>query len=216
MPTSIDSITFADEFNTGTTTDFISANVGDKITATIQISYSNIIDASVDSSYQIRALDTANITGYPTGGLQAFEIPNDVKAFYRDEFNEYNSFVGQINPAFQITASDFTGAIDGTYTFKEIYFSKYIICNEAHAGNNAGNSGVLAITEAITTCDLDFRLNGTNNNNLYAPPIEISNSTQAINFKTTGTDLDATNATPVNIPFTYQSENNTGSLTRNC
>jgi hypothetical protein len=61
MPFSIDSITFADEFNTGTTNQFISANVGDEITTTIQISYSNIIDASGSGSLQIAALDSSYI-----------------------------------------------------------------------------------------------------------------------------------------------------------
>ena len=59
MPFSISSITFADEFNTGTTNQFNSANVGDEITSTIQISYSNIMDAGDVASSGLRALDSS-------------------------------------------------------------------------------------------------------------------------------------------------------------
>jgi hypothetical protein len=44
------------------------------------------------------------------------------------------------------------------------------------------------------------------------PPIKIQNSNQAVNLKTTGTDLDALSGSVIPIPFTYQSANNTRQL----
>ena len=70
------------------------------------------------------------------------------------------------------------------------------------------------LQKAITTCDLDYRVNGTNNDNNYTPPIRIQNSSQPVNLKTTSAVLDASDIVTVNtIPFTFQSANNVGSFT---
>ena len=207
MPFQIDSNTFADEFNTGSNTEFTAANVADEITATIQFSYSNIIDASVESNYKLSAV-SVTFLGATT---QGFQLNNAAYNAYPSELFEY--FQNQIS-GFEITATDL-GSANGVYTFKGIASASngntIIVCNEAVAGTNAGNLGVLAITERLTTCNLDYRINGSNGGG-YTPPIKISGG-GTLNLKTVGTDLDANNVTPVDVPDTFLSENNNGSFT---
>ena len=51
MPITVTSKTFADEFNTGTTTDFTNGNVGDEWVATINVQFENKIDANFSRDY---------------------------------------------------------------------------------------------------------------------------------------------------------------------
>ena len=75
------------------------------------------------------------------------------------------------------------------------------------------NKVTLRIFLALTDCNLDYRVSGTQNDADYVPPIEI-NDNQPANFKTTDSPLDSTDTVTVNtIPFTYNGAYKTGSLT---
>ena len=218
MPITIVSKTFSDEFNTGTTTDLVNSNVSDIWTATINIAYSNIIDASIglnNGDFKWNAYSSDDIAR-ATGGLQVFEPNQALGTFYKQETLELKRgfFVGA---SFAVTG--FSGAIDGTYTIKEIVrgingsnAKVAIICNESFVAKKTVGSGRFAITEPLTAGSIDYRASGTNTEGDYSPTIEI-NGLQPSNYSSSTAALDASSATVVTMPFSYSGAYQSGSLT---
>jgi len=219
MPFIITSTTFADEFNTGTTSSFTNGNLADEWTAVINVEYSNIIDADSSPLLNIEAGDASalQIQGNQYSGKQGFLLDNNVINVYSNEINEYrfSNLVGA-----EITVSGYNtadAALNTTFTILDVIGGTtggyIVVCNESLAQTTKnGNKGRIAITEAITSTYLDYRASGSGNNNDYTPTIEI-NGNQSANFSTTTATLDATNVTPVSIPFTFNGAYQTGGLT---
>ena len=219
MPITVLSKTFSDEFNTGTTTELVDSNVGDEWTATINIEYSNIIDASNilglnNGDFKWEAYTSGNIAR-TASGFQVFEPNQKLASFYTNEFAEMRNgaFAGA-----SFDVSGFSGAIDGTYTIKEIVKGinssgkVAIICNESFVAKKTAGSGRFAITEPLTAASIDYRATGTLTDSDYTPTIEI-NSSQSANFATETTTLDASSVSVITIPFKYNGAYQTGGLT---
>ena len=66
MPFIITSTTFADEFNTGTTSNFTNGNLADEWTAVINVEYSNIIDAGSGTPSASQKWISEDSSNYPS------------------------------------------------------------------------------------------------------------------------------------------------------
>ena len=218
MPIEVLSKTFSDEFNTGTTTDLVNSNVSDIWTATVNIQYSNIIDAGVgekNAEFVWKAYSSADIARTIYSGKQVFEPNQALLDFYKPNISELRKgfFIGA---TFDVTG--FSVAINGTYIIKDIIKGIHstgksaIVCEEVFAGKKSAGSGRFAVTEALTSGSIDYRASGTTSDADYSPTIEI-NGLQPSNYSSATAALDASSATVVTIPFSYNGAYQTGSLT---
>lgn len=221
MPITKTNITFADEFNAGTTTSLTNCNVGDIITATINVDYSNILDASNDGSITIDAVN-GSVASATYTGKQAFEIvvPSGSNGSNLTNGNySLQSALTEYNNSVQITVSGYaTGGLNTTFTVLGIAISStgntVIICSDSFVAAETGNSARIAITESITDAIFEYATDKRTSAGQIYPTIKLSNTLTRAEYKTTTSPLDATvTSSPVSIPFSYSWAYETGSLT---
>jgi len=216
MPITRSSISFADEFNTGSVSTLTNAVLGDIWTATIGIYFENIIDADQYAGLKIYADNTSNLLGYGgTTGKQFIFIDSSLASYYNEQYNEYQNLIGA-----EIQLRDGSGTL-GTYTVDSLFFGLYkgvngmaVICSDnVTLTNKTYNDGKLVVTEAITSGQIGYAVSNTSNNNDYTPTIEI-NSSQTATWATSSATLDATNTgSPVSLAYKFSGAYETGSLT---
>ena len=149
MPITVTNKTFADEFNSGTTTSLTNANVGDIWTATIDVDYSAILDASNGGSARINA-----VTPVAYSTKQGFEIV-DPQLILTSGFNySTQDVLSELNNSVEFTMSGYSaGGLNTAFTVLTITSNSsgnpVIVCNEALVTTENGNSARLAITEDI-------------------------------------------------------------------
>lgn len=221
MPFSIDSITFADEFNTGTTTNFTNGCLSDEWTATIGIEYKNILDANESASASFEATGTVaeGVVGYDTVDLQCFVLNVGMtQGLNFSSWQEYQSNAGGGFSGVEITVRNLAGTSLGVFTVKALSYSfgntLIIVCDEPTSLTGYFNDARIVVTEVLTTANLDYKMNGAGNNGNYTPTIEFNGSLPA-NFSSNAatTALDATDPTAIPLPFKYDGAYQTGGLT---
>lgn len=212
MPINVTSVTFADEFNTGTSTT-LNGNVSDIITATINLEFSNIIDANLiaGAKFYGRSSDTISSIGY--SNKQCFVLDDILTGA---NYNEYSSLIGA-----EIKVKDSGGSTLGTFTVLGLgsgttifQTSNVIICNEAPSLTGTYSTQKIVVTEPITDCEISYQFSGKNGQSNPAILLEDStvNDGQRPTFKTTNSPLDATSGINT-IPFKQVGSCQTGSMT---
>lgn len=213
MPFFIDNIAYSDEFNSGTRTSInefdINANLSDDITFLIDVSYANKINANLLDGGQISAFNSSSIVGYFTSGLQSFVFNDVLRSNFIDQLNELGQIVGSSFDTFGFTDI----SLNDSWTIKEIisnYQGFVIICNEAFVNSEVSDVARFEVTEPITNCNFNYKLNG-NNSSSFVPYINIGNSNDVPNV--TGVGLDASDiVTEIDLSYTNVGAYKTGSF----
>ena len=206
MPIFVTNTAFEDEFISGTT-DVLNALVGDKITATIDLYYENVYNAgTLGSSFSLTPTSTIALwLPFGTGSKQVFEIDAGAANF------SPNELVGH-----QITVTDFNnGSLNTTYIVDSIFSSRYIVTTTPHISSTSGgkNKATLYLSSDIENVSIKsavFNASGSS----FTSPLKIANSSSlGIVNEISNDSLDASNVTPVNVPYKYDGAHQTGSIT---
>jgi len=208
MATVITSTTFADEFNTGTSTN-LNANVSDVITTTINLYEETTIDAGRDSSYNITMSNTFadGINGIGFNGSLGHILLTLDSSFSSDI--DDSILIGLEGR--EVTTSGFATNYTGLVVAVGIspFADKYIVLENVNLaqGVDASAIGVFYFSGNVEAIDFEYVLNDSGNRS------SIDGNGYPV-FSTPTNILDASDTGTIHsIPTKYNGAFNTGSLT---